>query len=108
MILVTYKYRYFKTHLPLHILICAKNGRSHLLAPKSNFLLLEIPPLFLVNQYEVQEVSALEAVVDVFERRCQISASQVEPDRNALAFDRCSIHDFELVQVLSFGHSGLT
>lgn len=77
---------------------------SYFLTPQGNLLLLEVSALFLVNEHQVQEVSALESVVYVRVCWCEVCAGKIEANGNALSFDRCSIHYLEFIQVFCLSH----
>lgn len=76
---------------------------SYLFSPQLYLLLLEIPSFFLVDEHQVQEVSALKPIVHVRICWSQISAGQVESNRNTFSFNRSSIHYLEFVQILRLG-----
>ena len=48
-------------------------------------LALEVPPVFGIDQDEVEVIPDGKLLVDVPERRCQVESSQKEPDRDRLA-----------------------
>lgn len=59
-------------------------------------LLLEIPPILLINQHQVQIISRAEPLVHIPERRRQVEAAQEQPDRYRLSSYRRTVHDLEL------------
>lgn len=77
---------------------------SYLFPPKFYFLLFEVPPFFLVNQHQIQKISALESIVHVLICWSQICTCKIKSNWNALTFHWCSIHYFEFIQILSFSH----
>ena len=49
-------------------------------------LLLEVPPVLLVDEDEVEVISRAELLVHVAERRRQVEAPEEEPDGDRLAY----------------------
>ena len=65
-------------------------------------MLLEIPSFFFVDEYQVEEISALEPVVYVGVGRRQISAGEVKTDWDLFSFHWGTVHNLKFVQVLGF------
>ena len=61
-----------------------------------DLLLLEIPPVLLVNQHQVQVIPRRKLLVDVAERRRELEPAEEEPDRYRLAPHRRAVHDLKL------------
>ena len=74
--------------------------RSYLFAPQRYLLLLEVSSLFLVDEHQVQEVATLKPIVHFLVCRCQVRARKIEPNWNAFALNRSTIHYLKLVQIL--------
>lgn len=81
---------------------------SYFASPEGDLLLFEVSSLFLVDQYQVQEVAALEAVIHVGVRGRQVGARQIKPNGYALALDGSAVHDLKLVEVLGLRHCSLS
>jgi hypothetical protein len=57
----------------------------------SNFLLLEVPSVFLVDEYEVEVVANAKLLVDFSERWCKVEAAEEETNRNSFSYTNPSI-----------------
>ena len=75
---------------------------SYFFSPELYFLLLEIPPFFLIDEYQIQEISALESIVHILVRWSQVCACKIKSDWNAFSLDRRTIHYFKFIEILSF------
>ena len=53
---------------------------------RKTYLLLEVPPVLLVDENEVEVVSRAELLVDVSERRREVEAAQEQPYWDRLAW----------------------
>ena len=53
---------------------------------RKTHLLLEVPPVLLVDEDEVEVISRAELLVDVPERRREVEATQEQPYRDRLAW----------------------
>jgi len=60
------------------------------------FLLLEIPPILLIDQYQIQVIPRRELLVHVSEGWSELEATEEQSDGDSLASDWCAIHDLEL------------
>jgi hypothetical protein len=58
--------------------------------------LFEVPPIFLVDQDQIEIITGGEFLVDVSESRCEIEAAEEEPDGDCLASDGGAVHYLEL------------
>ena len=65
-------------------------------SPKINLLLLEVSPILLIDQDQVDVVLDRELVVHVAIRRGEREAAQEQPDRDRLAPHRRPVHDIKL------------
>ena len=74
---------------------------SYFFSPEFYFLLLEVPPFLFVNKNQIQEIPTLESIVHILVRWSQICACKIESDWNAFSLDRCAIHYFKFIEVLS-------
>merc|ERR1719215_1139691 len=72
-------------------------ARRTLLPPQLHLLLLEVSPVLLVDEHQVEEVFDRELVVNVLERGCQVvEPAKEESDRDGLAPDGRAVHDLKL------------
>lgn len=62
----------------------------------SDFLLFEIPPILLVDEYQVEVIPRAELLVDVSERWGEFEPAQEETDGDGLPPDGGAVHDLEL------------
>ena len=63
----------------------SQHERTHLWYPEnSNLLLLEVPPVLLVDEDEVEVISRAELLVHVAERRCEVKPAEEKPYRDGL------------------------
>lgn len=67
-----------------------------------DLLLLEVPPILLIDEYQIQIIPCAELLVDIPERWCQFESSQEQPDWNRLSANWGAVHDFELGDGLGF------
>jgi hypothetical protein len=74
----------------------------HVTRPASDLLLLEISPVFLINEDKVEVVARRELLVDVAEGWGEVKAAEEEADRYRFAAHGCAVHDFELGDGLAF------
>lgn len=91
---------------PMHIrnLMLLRRSTRHLtpdlrlprLPINRNLLLLEIPPILLINQHEVQVVAGTELLVDVAESWGEVKAAEEEADGDGLPAYGRAVHDLEL------------
>jgi hypothetical protein len=59
-------------------------------------LLLEVSPVLLVDENEVEVVAHAETLVDLPEGRGEVKAAEEQPYGNGLAFDQHSVSTLEL------------
>ena len=76
--------------------------RVHGLPPERDLQLLEVPPVLLVHQHEVEEEAHGEAVVDVAHGGHQREAGQEQAHRNRLAAYGRAVHDLETSKRFGF------
>ena len=57
--------------------------------------MLEVPPILLVDEDEIEVVAGAEFLDDVSERGRQLKAAKKEANGNCLSSDRRAIHDLE-------------
>ena len=65
-------------------------------------LLLEVPPLFFVNEYQVEIVPHTELLVDVLHRGREVVAGEEESDGNGLPSHWSSVHNLIFGYLLIF------
>ena len=64
----------------------AQSKNAYLWYPEnSDLLLLEVSPVLLIDEDEVEVISRAELLIHVAERRREVEAPQEEPYRNRLA-----------------------
>ena len=61
-----------------------------------HLLLLEVPAVLGVDQYQVQEVLDAELVLDVFVRRSKVIPGQIQANRDTFLPNWRAVHYFEL------------
>lgn len=64
--------------------------------------MLEIPPVLLVNEDQVQVIPRAELLVDIAERRRQVKAAEEQSYWDRLATDRSTIHNLKLCDRFGF------
>lgn len=67
-----------------------------------DLLLLEVPPVFLVDQNQIKIVARAKLLVDVAEGRCQFKASEEESDGDRFTANGSTVHDLEFGDGLGF------
>jgi len=66
------------------VVLGSDSGRCLCRSVYSDFLLLEVPAVFFINEHQIQIVFHTELVVDIAVGRCQFIWAQEQPDWDRL------------------------